>query len=131
MRVTADSSYRTLSISGYANPTNIVTDRFSDSRLLDAVIVEDWLGGTETRYEQQWIDHAQLFYSSPPGGPVVLQQQWKALFDSLPFGPLPVVPWDVVVGRVYELGEIEFLRTFVTSVPPLQRFTVTASSSDS
>jgi hypothetical protein len=122
-RITADPSYRALSISGYPNPTNIVTDRFSDSRLLEYVLVGEMIA-TETSYLQRWIDYAELFTSLPPGGRVVLQQQLKAKFGPLPFGPPPVVPWEAVVERVYEPAELEFLKTFVTSARPSQTFTL-------
>jgi hypothetical protein len=47
----------------------------------------------------------------------------RATFDAMPVSPLPTVLMEAEVERGYEPAELEFLKTFVTSVPPPQRFT--------
>ena len=42
----------------------------------------------------------------------------------MPVDPLPVVLMEAQMERVYEPAELEFLKTFVTSEPPTQTFTI-------
>jgi hypothetical protein len=112
--------FRTLSIGGHPNPTEVFADRFSDFRLLEYLLVSDTVSGPT--YRQRWID-AEVFTTPPPGGPIVLEPILKATFDAMPVSPLPVVLMEAEVERVYEPAELEFLKTFVTSVLPPQRFT--------
>ena len=112
--------FRSLSIGGHPNPTEVFADRFSDFRLLEYLIVSDTVSGPT--YRQRWID-AEVFTTPPPGGPIVLEPILKATFDAMPVSPLPIVLMEAEVERVYEPAELEFLKTFVTSVPPPQRFT--------
>ena len=115
------SPFRTRSIGGHPNPTEIHADRFPDSRLQEYLIVSDTVSGPS--YRQRWIDAAEVFITPPPGGPIVLEPMLKATFDAMQVSPLPVVLMEVEVERVYEPAEIEFLKTFVTSVLPPHRFT--------
>ena len=115
--------FRTLSVGGHPNPTNVRVNRFSDSRLEEYLTVNDFALFGVALYRQRWIDDAEVFTTPPPGGPIVLEPILKAKFDAMPVGPLPVVLMEAEVERVYEPAELDFLKTFVTSVPPPQRFT--------
>ena len=115
--------FRTLSIGGHPNPTNVRVNRFSDSRLEEYLTVNDTALSPGALYRQRWIDDAEVFTTAPPGGPIVLRQVLTQRLLTMPVGPLPVVLMEAEVERVYEPAELEFLKTFVTSVPPPQRFT--------
>ena len=110
--------FRTLSVGGHPNPTNVRENRFSDSRLEEYLTVNDIAVSPGALYRQRWIDDADVFTTPPPGGPIVLEPILKAKFEAMPVGPLPVVLMEAEVERVYEPAELDFLKTFVTSVPP-------------
>lgn len=123
IRVTANTAYRTLSIGGHANPTDVVTDRFSVAQLREHIRVRSIIP-SEVMYSQQWVDYAEVFTSAPPGGPVILDGQLEDMFTTLPFGPPPRVPVEAVVERLYDPADLEFLRTFVTMTAPASTFTI-------
>ena len=77
-----------------------------------------------TLHLQRWIDFAEVFTTPPPGGPIALRPILKAKFEAMPVSPLPDVPMEAKVERVYEPAELEFLKTFVGSEPPPQTFTI-------
>ncbi|MBI4886386.1 MAG: hypothetical protein HY824_04795 [Acidobacteria bacterium] len=113
----AHPSYRLVSISGHPNPTDVRTDRFSVPYLVENLRVRDSHG--ELRYVQRWTDYAHVYWTAPPKGPVLLQEPLKTEFAALPYGPVPRVPVEAVLEREYRLGELDFLRAFVTpDVPP-------------
>lgn len=121
-RVTAHASYRTVSVSGYANPTIEVTNRFSIDGLLERMEVRQVIP-SEVSYFQNWVDEAKIHAAVPPGGPVWLEPILKAEFDALSFGPPPRVPWEAVIERLYTPAELDLLKAFVTGVPPPATFT--------
>ena len=116
--------FRTLSIAGHTSPTNVRVNRFSDSRLEEYLTVNDIALFDFALYRQRWIDDAEVFNMAPPGGPVVLRQVLTERLLTMPVGPLPVVLMEAQMERVYEPAELEFLKTFVTSEPPTQTFTI-------
>lgn len=120
-RVTANPSYRTVSLSGYPNPTHEEMNRFSIEALREHIVVRAI--PSETSYSQRWVDEAIIHTTTPPGGPVLLEPILQAEFDALPFGPPPRVPWEAVIERLYDPAELELLKTFVTTVPPPRTFT--------
>jgi hypothetical protein len=115
--------FRTLSMAGHPDPTNVLVNRFSDIGLQEYLTVNDTalLGGT--LYRQRWIDDAEVFTTAPPGGPVVLRQVLTDRLLTMPVAPLPAVLMETEVERVYDPAELEFLKAFVTSVSPPHRFT--------
>jgi hypothetical protein len=102
-------SYRVVSVSGHPNPTNIRTDRFSVPDLVEVLRVDGSNG-----YLQRWTDYAKVYWTAPPGGPVLLQEPLRTEFAALSFGPVSRVPVEAVLERHYRPGELDFLRTFVT-----------------
>ena len=114
--------FRTLSIGGHPNPTSIRENRFGIFSLREYFLVHDETRGAS--YLQRWIDSAEVIATPPPGGPIVLRPILKAKFEAMPVSPLPVVLMEADVERVYEPAELEFLKTFVTSDPPPQTFTI-------
>lgn len=120
--VSPHASYRVVSVSGYPNPTNIRTDRFSIPNLVDILTVDDNNGNP--RYVQWWTDHANVYWTAPPRGPVLLQKPLETEFAALSFGPVPRVPVEAVLERNYRPGELVFLRTFVTRASPPSTLTV-------
>ena len=115
--------FRTLTIGDYPNPTNVRFNRFSDSRLQEYLTVNDIAAPSGALYRQRWIDDAEVFTTAPPGGPIVLRQVLTQQLPTMLVRPLPVVLMEAEVERVYEPAELEFLKTFVTTAPPPQRFT--------
>lgn len=122
LRVTAKPSYRTVSMSGYSNPTSMITNRFGIAALEEHILVRQGIP-SEARYSQIWVDYANIYTSFPPKGPVHLEPILKAELDALPFGPPPRGPWEAVIERVYTPAELELLKAFVTAEPPPATFT--------
>ena len=114
--------FRALSIEGHGNPTDVLEDRFGIVSLRDYTYVREEIRGAS--YLQVWIDAANVTTIPPPGGPIVLQPILKRQFDAMPVHPLPILTMEAEVERVYEPVELEFLRTFVTAVPPQKSFTI-------
>lgn len=121
LRVTANPSYRTLSISGHPTPTNQVTDRYGIDALQERIVVSQTT--SETSYFQRWVDYASVLTTRPPGGAAGLEAVLRADFDALVVGSPPRTAWEAVLERVYDPSELELLKTFVTADPPPLTFT--------
>ncbi|MBI2188946.1 MAG: hypothetical protein HYU37_17750, partial [Acidobacteria bacterium] len=121
-RVAGLTSYRAVSVGGYPNPTNIVTDRFGVPGLVEALIVSE--APDYPQYQQRWTDHANLRWTVPPGGTERVLEPYQTELAALSYGPPPRVPIEAVFERDYRQGELDFLRTFVTPEPPPSTLTV-------
>jgi hypothetical protein len=113
---------KTISISGYTNPTNTLTEqRYGSLTASEGVVVgsnvyQEYVITTFEIYQGGWIEPPKFDpgYAAP-----------QAAFDAIQIQEGLPIKWEAVIERVYYRGEAEFLRAFMPDVPP--QFTIQLS----
>lgn len=114
---------KTISISGYTNPTNTLTEkqRYGSLAASEGVVVNSSI------YSENVITAFEIYQGGPTEPPkfdpgYAAPQQ---AFDAIQIQEGLRIKWESVIERVYYRWEAEFLRAFMPNVPP--RFTIQLS----